>query len=126
MYKTATNEMWGRIGDFHRPHTWHPAIANSSPSEEGKVRTLTLAGDGGSVIETQTDEGGLHYSYRIDESPMPVRDYEATLMVREAGEGGCEVGWSAEFEAEGATEEEAAEIIQGIFDAGLDSLEQPA
>ena len=44
-------------------------------------------------------------------------------MVREAGEGGCEIVWSARFEVDGATEEEATEIVHGIFDGGLDSLE---
>ncbi len=78
------------------------------------------------MVETSTDVGRLHQSYRIDESPLPVRDYEATLMVREAAGGGSEVVWSAQFEVEGATEEEAIEIIHGIFDTGLDSLEESA
>jgi hypothetical protein len=121
VYEVTTTEMWGTIGDFHRAHAWHPGIADSKPSEDGKTRTLTLAGDAGTVVETQTDEGDLHYSYRIDESPLPVKDYEATLMVREAGDG-SEVVWSAQFMVDGATEEQAAKIVQGVIDGGLDSL----
>ncbi len=30
--------------------------------------------------------------------------------------------WSVEFEPDGASEEEAVEIITGIFDAGLDQI----
>ncbi len=126
IYEVAPEEMWGTIGDFHGAHNWHPAIADSKPSEDGTVRTLTLADDAGTVVETSTDVGRLHQSYRIDESPLPVRDYEATLMVREAAGGGSEVVWSAQFEVEGATEEEAIEIVHGIFDTGLDSLEESA
>lgn len=124
VYEVTPEEMWGTIGDFHGFHTWHPAFADARPSEDGTGRTLILADGGGSVDETRTGEGDLHYSYRIDESPLPVRDYESTLMVREAGDGGVEVVWSAEFEVEGVTEAEAAELIEGVFDAGLDSLEE--
>ena len=126
VYEVSPAEMWARIGDFHGIHTWHPAFADTRPSEDGNGRTLILADGGGNVVETRTDEGDLHYSYRIDESPFPVRDYQSTLLVRGAGDGGAEVVWSAEFEAEGATEAEAAELLEGAYDAGLDSLEQTA
>lgn len=127
IYEVAPQDMWARIGDFHGLHTWHPGIADSRPSEDGKVRTLTLADDAGSFVEIKTSEEELQYSYGIDEGSLPVRDYEATLLVREAGDGGSEVVWSARFEIEGTNDEEAAKIAAGkFFDAGLDSLETPA
>lgn len=119
-YEVSPDEMWGRIGDFHGLHTWHPAVVSSTPVAGGEGRALTL-GDGAKVSETRTGEGPRSYSYRIDESPLPVQDYEATIAVRES-DGGCEVSWEAQFEPAGASESEAAGIIAGIFDAGLESL----
>ena len=121
VYEVAPAAMWKTIGDFHALHTWHPGIADSRPSEDGKARTLVLPDDGGTIIETQTGEGDLHYSYRIDESPLPVKDYESTVMVRDA-DGSAEVIWSAEFEVDGVTEEEATELMHGFIDAGFDNI----
>lgn len=121
VYEVPTAEMWARIGDFHGLHTWHPGIADTKSSEDGTARTLILAGDGGSILEAQIDEGEFHYSYRIDESPLPVKNYESTLMVRDAG-GSAEVVWSAEFEADGMTDDEVTQLMHGFIDAGFDNL----
>lgn len=117
-FDRAPQEIWGTIGDYGTVDSWHPAVAKCD--REGAVRLLTL-GDGGEIRETLTAEGPLTYSYRIDESPLPVTDYTATLSVAESG-GGSEVHWSADFAAAGASEEEASEVIGGIFDAGLGAI----
>lgn len=122
-YELTPQEVWAVIGHFHGLHTWHPGITDSMASEDGTVRTLRLAGDGGTVVETRTGEGDLHHSYRIDESPMPIKDYEATVMAREANEG-AKVVWSAEFEVDGITEAEGMEMMHTFIDAGFDSIEK--
>jgi hypothetical protein len=122
VYEVSPQAMWGTIGDFHGIHNWHPAFVGLKSSEDGAVRELILADDAGSVFETQLDAGDLHYTYRIDESPFPIKDVVTTLMVREGGDGGSEVVWSAEFEPDGVTEEEATELLGGFYDAGFDSL----
>ena len=63
----------------------------------------------------------MHYSYHIDRSPLPVADYDATIRVKPS-DGGCEVVWTADFVAEGASDDEAVATIEGIFDAGLGAL----
>ena len=122
-FEGTPQEVWAVIGDFHGLHTWHPGSADSTASEDGTVRTLTLAGDGGTVVETRTGEGDLHHSYRIDEAPFPIKDHEATVMAREAGEG-AEVVWSADFEVDGITEDEGIEMMHTFIDAGFDSIEK--
>ncbi len=116
----SADEMWSRIGDFHGAEGWHPAVVSSDALADGDVRQLNL-GDGGKILETQTGKGPRSYSYRIDEGPLPVRDYSATLAVSER-DGGCTVTWEAEFEPDGASEAEACAAIEGMFDAGLDNL----
>ena len=120
-YDVAPDEMWQRIGDFHGFHEWHPAIASQDELEGGRVRALHLDG-GGTVVETLLDESERSYSYRIDDSPLPVADYTATLAVLAGDSGGCVVEWRAEFQAAGASDEEAEQVISGIFRAGLDVL----
>ncbi len=119
-HASSPDEMWSRIGDFHGADTWHPAVVSSTPLDDGKGRELGLP-DGGKIRETKTAEGPHSYSYRIDESPLPVRDYESTIAVADGADGGCRVSWETEFEPEGATEAEAVAVIEGILE-GLDSL----
>jgi hypothetical protein len=119
-FEVSPGQMWERIGDWNGLHTWHPAVAATQPSETGG-RELVLGDDGGSLFETETDRGDLHYSYHIDRSPLPVADYDATISV-EANDGGCEVVWTAEFNAEGASDAESLATMEGIFQAGLDAL----
>ncbi len=112
--------MWQRIGDFHGLHSWHPAVV-SQDSVDGGVRVLHLDG-GGTITETLLHQGESSYTYRIDDSPLPVSDYTATTAVREGDGSGCVVDWRADFEPAGASDEEAQEVIRGIFRSGLDAL----
>lgn len=114
----SAEEMWRRIGGWGDPHTWHPAVADTKA--EGDKRTVFLEG-GGEIHETQTDVGPLTYSYRIDESPLPVANYTATIAVRDV-DGGCEVEWGSTFDADGASDEEAEAAIAGIYEGGFAAL----
>lgn len=121
-YAVSADEMWGRIGDFHALSAWHPAIASQTADGGPKVRELHLEG-GGTVVETLLDDGPRTYTYSIDASPLPVADYTATIAAVEDGpDGGCTVVWTADFRAAGASDEEAAAVIEGIFRTGLDAL----
>ena len=116
-YGVTPAEMWERIGDFHGLHKWHPHVAETEV-REANVRALTLQ-NGRTTVETKIDEGELYHSYRIDESDLPVKNFEATLLVRESGEGGdgSEIVWTAQFDAHGAEDADAAEIVEGVFEA---------
>lgn len=85
------------------------------------MRELHLA-DGGTVVETLLDEGPRTYSYRIDDSPLPVESYVATISIDDAAGGGSAVTWVADFTAAGATDDEAVAVIEGIFRGGLDAV----
>jgi len=120
-YDVTADEMWGRIGDFHALSAWHPAIESQTSEGGENVRELHL-GDSGKVVETLLEQGPRSYTYSIDDSPLPVADdYRATISVEDA-DGACVVNWVANFTAVGASDEEAAGVIEGIFRAGLDAL----
>jgi hypothetical protein len=120
-YDVPADEMWARIGDFHGLATWHPGVGASAPLDDGAARELTLADGGATIKETRLEEGPRSYTYRIDEAPLPVAGYTATMGVESDGEGSLVI-WTAEFEPTGASEEEAVAVIAGIFESGLDAL----
>ena len=123
--KAAPDEVWKLIGGFNALPDWHPAVEKSELEEEGSMRRLDLAG-GGTIIEklTKLDDKERRYSYSIVDSPLPVANYVSTISVKDDGEGNTRVEWSSEFEAEGAAENEAMDVVAGIYQAGFDNLKK--
>ena len=126
--KVPADEVWKLIGGFNALPDWHPAVAESTTEGEGEgsVRRLSLAG-GGTIIEKleSVNDDERRYSYSIVDSPLPVSNYKATISVREQGDGTATVvEWSSEFSPSGASESDAAKVIQGIYDAGFENLKK--
>ncbi len=106
----------------------HPAVEKSTTEGEGEgaVRRLSITG-GGTIIERleSVNDDERRYSYSIVDSPLPVSNYKATISVREQGDGSATVvEWSSEFSPSGASESDAAKVVQGIYDAGFENLKK--
>lgn len=120
----APDTLWEKIGDFCAISTWHPAVANCEiqSAEAGKFRILTLQ-DGGIIKERHSGNKPTGYMYSITEGPLPVKNYNARFELEKKDDGSL-ITWTASFLAEGATDEEAKDVITGIFKAGLESIKQ--
>lgn len=122
-------EVWALIGDFCAIEKWHPVVAKCEETKEGDVtfRALTLK-DGGKIKEKLIGTEETSYSYEIVESPLPVKNYKATLSVEEDEDSPdrSEVEWEASFNANGASDEDAQKTIAGIFEAGVKSIKAQA
>jgi len=115
--------VWQTVGDFAGLATWHPAVAATEMENGGQRRRVKLA-DGSELAEEleARDDAGTRYTYRIVEpGPLPVRDYAASIAVRDTGDGGCEVSWSAAFEPVGNATL-AEQTIKRVYQTGLDNL----
>jgi len=111
----AADQVWNLIGHFNALPDWHPGVQSSELKNAGQMRKLSLAG-GGTIIERT-------YSYTIEDSPLPVKNYRAELTVHD-DDGGCSVEWSSEFEAAGVPENDAMKAIQDVYQAGFDNLKK--
>ncbi|MHA1536749.1 MAG: SRPBCC family protein [Alphaproteobacteria bacterium] len=120
--------VWQTIGGFSSIAQWHPAIESSEEtSEDGAtIRTLTLAGGAGTVVEKleTLNDKERSCTYSIVSSPMPLSNYEATLRVRADGPMSCTVEWSSQFDAEGASENDAAAAVRQVYEAGFENLKR--
>jgi uncharacterized protein YndB with AHSA1/START domain len=121
----SPDKVWELIGGFNALPDWHPAVEKSELEEEGTMRRLSLAG-GGTIIEKleKRDEKERVYTYSIINSPLPVANYTATIRVMDDGSGNSTVEWASEFNADGAPENDAIDVIQGIYQAGFDNLKK--
>ncbi len=125
----SPDKVWAMIGEFGTIDRWHPAIEKSAVDGEGGSgihRTLTL-GDGGVIRELLLDYSfsDRHYRYAILEGPLPVANYVSNLAVAPGpNSGSAMVTWTSTFDANGVSDQEAAELIGGIYQAGFDSIEK--
>lgn len=110
---------------------WHPAIAEGSIKGDvpdgtpGCVRVLRLA-DGGIQRERllAVDAANRSFTYRFDESPLPVDDYHLTVsLVPITGETRTFIRWTARFDVRADHDPaEQVAIIRGLVAGGHDAL----
>ncbi len=133
-------KVWAASKDFDSLNKWHPGFskdvltkgANNAP---GTVRTLTIK-DGPSFTEEliSFSETGHTYQYKIIESPLPLKNYVATFVVKPGKEGTSVVTWSGKFTRKNAadnppeaeTDDAAVKLITGVFQSGLANLKKVA
>jgi hypothetical protein len=120
-FEVSADDMWLRVGDFHRLQTWLPGIEKEEKVDDGKGRKLTL-GNGMHMVEQLLDEGEKQYTYTISEGPLPITNYVSTLRVRSAGDASCIVEWESEFDPVGIPDDQAVAMVEAIYDAGLNGL----
>lgn len=121
-------EVWEVIRDFNALPEWQPAIAESEIEEGsgiGSVRHLTLE-DGRSIREKLLTLSDIDFKcvYTILESPMPLKNYVATLKLYEVTATNQTFGeWYAYFDiTDLSAEKETVDTISGFLSSGLDSL----
>lgn len=121
----AADKLWQLVGNFNGLPDWHPGVEKSELKEEGQVRKLDIKG-GGVIVEKLIKKSSREkiYSYTIEDSPLPVSNYIAKIKVKDNGKGKSIVEWSSEFVAKGATEKDAIDAVQGVYQTGLDNLKK--
>lgn len=125
----SSKAVWALIGGFHALDRWHPDVATSIMTGTGKqagdIRLLTL-NNNATIVERldSYDEKSMTLRYRILESPLPIENYAASVSVISLEKNMAEVIWKSSFNAVGVSNDEAKQIISGIYLTGLQSLNE--
>lgn len=127
------NKVWTKIRDFNALPNWHPAITSSYIENDelsdkvGCIRNLNLK-EGATIREKLLALSDLDYlcSYSILESPMPVKNYVATLQLKPITDGDLTYAeWVAIFDCDPQEEKNLINVIgDGVFQTGFNSLNQ--
>jgi hypothetical protein len=111
-------EVWDLISDFGNV-SWIQGLAKSEVRGKGPgMVRLMYAGDGPPIHERleSLDAKSRTLRYSIPENiPFPVSDYRATMQLREAGPGRCELEWSCELTPQGIPEAQAVAMLEGMY-----------
>ena len=121
-------QIWEVVGGFCAIKSWHPAVADCVEEKEGDVvfRTLTLK-DGGKIKEKLTGTEDQAYTYEIVEGPLPVKHYKSKLWLEVDDEPDRSViYWQSDFDANGASDDEAKQRITTILGDGVKGIKKQA
>lgn len=123
----GADQVWNSVSNFNELDKFVEAVADCTTEGTGigAVRTLTLA-DGGEVKEKleSLDPDQHLLTYSIVESPMPIQNYTGTMQVDELEEGRSMFTWSSTFDAADGTEDDMKEALEGLYNLGVEGLQQ--
>ncbi len=122
----SPDKVWALISDFGGIDAYFPPVTRSegSGSGVGMERQCTFP-DGAQISETllEMDHDARSLKYDVhDPNPFPFEGYTATMRVNDLGGGSSELVWSAEYTATGMSDQEVADMLDGLFQQGVDGL----
>ena len=124
-YSSSQDDVWKVLREFGGLD-WMPGVESCEVEGEGigAIRNITM---GGNVVTERLeafDDEARSLSYSIQQGPIPVRDYLATIAVSESQDG-CLVKWTARFElADGVPADALIKGLEGAYGGALRALKK--
>jgi hypothetical protein len=121
----APADVWALIGPYCAIEAWLPPVG--SCREDGgtpPTRTLVTKDRSATFVERELARSDAQhfYSYAFVSSPLPVRNYHATIRVIARGSGGSTITWSGEYLPDNGREQQAHDALSQIYQSGLDFI----
>ncbi len=124
-YSSSQDDVWKVLREFGGLD-WMPGVESCEVEGEGigAIRKITM---GGNVVTERLeafDDEARSLSYSIQQGPIPVRDYLATIAVSESQDG-CLVKWTARFELpDGVPADGLIKGLEGAYGGALRALKK--
>jgi hypothetical protein len=124
-FGASIDDVWKLVGDFGGLIEAMGAPVELDGEGIGQTRSIAM-GPGDPTVERleERDEATKKVVYSIVSGPLPVVDYVSTMQLSEAGAGRTKLVWSSTFEpAPGASEDDAKNIVNAIYQGGIAGLQ---
>lgn len=118
--------VWAVVRDFNGLGKFVALVERSVQQGDGAgaIRTLTLPGGATTTERLDVlDDLARTLTYSIV-GASPFSDYSSTMSVHAVGSAECEFEWSATFETQGVSAEEAVARLEGFYGLGCSGLRQ--
>jgi hypothetical protein len=126
-FNAPVDAVWSFFRDFGGVMKWAGPMVKSCTLEGegvGAVRTIALA-QGNPLRERLVafDEGDKSFSYAIiGACDLPVEGYVGSVKLRSQGPQKTTIDWIGTFDAKGAPDAAAEQIVEGIYRGGIDAI----
>ncbi len=114
--------VWAYAGPFGSLADWHPMVPTLQLSADGLTREIPAPRTNAIEILDPSATTAHSYTYTVPQSPMPLKNYRATLGVRPDGDDACTIYYESTCEADGIPDETLKSMLEGFFGAGFDAL----
>ncbi len=120
-FAASPDELWAMVSDFGGLDKFVDGLEPYETEGEGVGAKRSIPMGGGVVVETldALDDDARSLTYSIVESPLPFKDYAATMTVGADGESGSSLTWTGTFEPDGASKEDAEKLAGNIYSGGI-------
>lgn len=123
-----TELVWDAIRNIGRLEVWFPIIETCRVEGDGAgaLRFMTVAGDGGEIMDAIEDIDNSHRRlvYLRPVSPFPVTYYKGTVEVFQSYDGLGVVVWTIDFESTAEDTVSVAELVRSAISEGIEGMEQ--
>lgn len=125
------SEVWAYIRDFNSLPKWFPGVTDSHieagppVNQPGSVRNFGL--EGGPRIREQLidlSDSDHRCRYKMIESPLPVKNYVATVQLLTGDGQGTEIEIASQFETPPSEEREIVGMLTGTYQGAFDLLKK--
>jgi len=114
------NIVWQHLRDFGDIKSWATGkIVKKEGSGVGMIRHIAFDLD--KVVERceAHDESNMTFTYRLLESPWPMSDYVATVILTSSGPGKTLIEWSSNYQADQDKAEAVRNLIESTYSMGF-------
>lgn len=124
--KAPVAAVWSLIGSFCGIKNWLPPVGQCIEDGKAPPTRILVTKDGKAAfveLETARNEAGHSYSYHFLASPLPVKNYTATIKVTAKGNGST-ISWSGSYTPDRGQEKAANDALAGVYEAGLGEIKK--
>ncbi len=124
-------KVWEMLRDFNALPQWHPLVATSRIEDDlpadaiGCIRNFQLVEDLATIREQLLALSDVEHfvTYSILDSPLPVSNYVATILLRRITTTGQTFGeWRSRFDSPPGQEASASATVKSIYEQGFASI----
>jgi hypothetical protein len=119
-FEHPVEKVWPIVSDFGGLHKYMRGMPEVRTEGSGLGQDRYIAMPQGEIVERLTwcDERTYSFSYTILGGPLPVTRYVATVKLSPEGNR-CDIEWQGNFEPNGVSEDEARELVNGIYTGAI-------
>lgn len=120
-FAASPADLWTMVADFGGLDKFMDGLDPYETIGEGVGAKRSIPMGGGMVVETldALDHDAMSLTYSIVESPLPFKDYSASMTVTPEGDSGSTLTWTGTFEPDGASKEDAEKLAGNIYSGGI-------